>query len=205
MDLYRNFSEASDRANGVAAVAIFLKEGRQSNPFIGMVLDHLPNVHQRGNTGWVRGVALKTLFTSPHYLTYEGSLTEPPCEETVTWVLLNRPAYISSQQVGGVPTERLSSTVCVQAQSHSWRCDRKKKNNGRCCNCDAAAGKDVATMMELLLHLQNLRRGGQGQSTPTVGNVRPTQPLNSRPVRTNIPPHLLVSNLFSPPHLPTCW
>ncbi|KAA0194798.1 hypothetical protein HAZT_HAZT009330 [Hyalella azteca] len=117
-------------------------EGRQSNPFIDAVLEHLPAVRQGGTSSWVRNAPLRSIFTTSHFLTYDGSLTEPPCEETVTWVLLNRSAYISSQQ---------------------------------------------------LQQLQNLRRQGQGQTSPTVGNVRPTQPLHSRPVRTNIPPHLLVS------------
>lgn len=33
------------------------------------------------------------------YLTYEGSLTQPGCQETVTWVILNKPLYISTYQV----------------------------------------------------------------------------------------------------------
>ena len=41
-----------------------------------------------------------------------------------------------------------------------------------------------------LWELQTLRRGSPGGlSAPSVGNVRPTQPLHSRPLRTNIPPH----------------
>ncbi|XP_078324662.1 carbonic anhydrase-related protein 10-like [Crassostrea virginica] len=33
------------------------------------------------------------------YLTYEGSLTQPGCQETVTWVILNKPLYISTYQL----------------------------------------------------------------------------------------------------------
>ena len=34
-----------------------------------------------------------------YYLTYEGSLTQPACHETVTWVLFNKPIYVSRVQV----------------------------------------------------------------------------------------------------------
>ena len=30
------------------------------------------------------------------YLTYDGSLTQPACHETVQWIILNKPIYITS-------------------------------------------------------------------------------------------------------------
>lgn len=33
------------------------------------------------------------------YLTYEGSLTIPGCYETVTWIIINKPVFITRQQV----------------------------------------------------------------------------------------------------------
>jgi len=32
-------------------------------------------------------------------MTYEGSTTMPACHETVTWVVLNKPIYITKQQL----------------------------------------------------------------------------------------------------------
>lgn len=34
-----------------------------------------------------------------NYMTYEGSLTKPGCYETVTWVVMNKPVYVSSSLV----------------------------------------------------------------------------------------------------------
>uniref|UniRef100_A0A8R1DQC8 Alpha-carbonic anhydrase domain-containing protein n=1 Tax=Caenorhabditis japonica TaxID=281687 RepID=A0A8R1DQC8_CAEJA len=34
-----------------------------------------------------------------HYVTYEGSLTFPGCHETVTWVILNNPIYITNDDL----------------------------------------------------------------------------------------------------------
>lgn len=32
-------------------------------------------------------------------MTYEGSTTMPACQETVTWVVMNKPIYITKQQL----------------------------------------------------------------------------------------------------------
>lgn len=34
-----------------------------------------------------------------YYMTYDGSTTMPACYETVTWIILNKPIYITKQQV----------------------------------------------------------------------------------------------------------
>lgn len=39
------------------------------------------------------------LPSTEHYITYDGSLTYPGCYETVTWIILNKPAIISTDQV----------------------------------------------------------------------------------------------------------
>ncbi|XP_076041773.1 carbonic anhydrase-related protein 10-like [Oratosquilla oratoria] len=36
---------------------------------------------------------------TPYFMTYEGSTTMPACHETVTWVVLNKPIYITKQQL----------------------------------------------------------------------------------------------------------
>ena len=33
------------------------------------------------------------------YMTYDGSQTEPGCSETVSWIIMNRPIYITHKQV----------------------------------------------------------------------------------------------------------
>ncbi|WAQ99614.1 CAH10-like protein [Mya arenaria] len=71
-DLYANHSVAQVSPRGVAILAVFIS--------------HLP----------VDKLLPKSL---DHYMTYAGSLTQPSCRETVTWIILNKPMYISSKQL----------------------------------------------------------------------------------------------------------
>ncbi|XP_068236048.1 carbonic anhydrase-related protein 10-like isoform X2 [Palaemon carinicauda] len=139
-DLYKNFTQALDKPNGVVGVSILLKIGWRPNPVLKIWMDHIHMVPHRGKSTRIPFLPIKELFTSPLFLTYEGSLTEPPCEETVTWIILNKPAYITADQL--------------------WQ-------------------------------LQSLRRGTHGQTLPITGNFRPLQPLNTRVIRTNIPPYTM--------------
>lgn len=34
-----------------------------------------------------------------HYITYEGSQTQPPCSENVVWLLANKPLYVANKQL----------------------------------------------------------------------------------------------------------
>ncbi|GIY24815.1 carbonic anhydrase-related protein 10 [Caerostris extrusa] len=37
--------------------------------------------------------------TGNHFMTYEGSTTTPGCHETVTWIVLNKPAYMTKTEI----------------------------------------------------------------------------------------------------------
>ena len=46
------------------------------------------------------GVQLDELLpATSDYVTYDGSLTQPGCQETVTWLLLNKPVYVTQRHV----------------------------------------------------------------------------------------------------------
>lgn len=50
------------------------------------------------------------------FITYDGSMTIPPCFETVTWILMNKPVYLTRMQVNltilNITEECLSLIVC---------------------------------------------------------------------------------------------
>jgi len=53
-----------------------------------------------GQHARVRHLSLSDLLPlTDHYMTYEGSMTRPGCHETITWIVMNKPVYITAQQV----------------------------------------------------------------------------------------------------------
>lgn len=53
-----------------------------------------------GSSTQIRHLSLKSLLpNTDQYMTYEGSTTHPGCWESVVWVILNKPIYITKQEV----------------------------------------------------------------------------------------------------------
>ena len=54
----------------------------------------------RGQSHPVENLNLAEIMPdTEHYMTYEGSTTYPGCWETVTWIVMNKPIYITRQEM----------------------------------------------------------------------------------------------------------
>ncbi|XP_047491985.1 carbonic anhydrase-related protein 10-like [Penaeus chinensis] len=72
----------------------------QGNPELRILTDAMEKIRYAGSWAPVERLSVRGLLPSTeNYMTYEGSLTQPPCHETVTWVVLNKPIYITKQQL----------------------------------------------------------------------------------------------------------
>ncbi|XP_022658276.1 carbonic anhydrase-related protein 10-like isoform X2 [Varroa jacobsoni] len=118
-ELYMNTSDARSRAYGIAVISVFikvakpkeissrsgqgsLKESKLSKPNLElkMLTDQLQHIVFKGDSVPLKALSIHELLPQTSALiTYEGSLTTPGCEETATWILLNRPLYVSPQQL----------------------------------------------------------------------------------------------------------
>lgn len=102
-DLYKNVSQAMKGVKGIVMLAVFMEIGKEINkPFyaISKELSRLPHI---GNKSMVHHLDLKLILPkTEHYITYEGSLTQPGCYETVTWIVFNKPAFISREQLSAL-------------------------------------------------------------------------------------------------------
>ncbi|KAL2721108.1 carbonic anhydrase-related protein 10 isoform X1 [Vespula maculifrons] len=112
----------------------------------------------RRDTAQVSYLSLRSLLPDTNgYMTYEGSTTHPGCWETAVWLILNKPIYITAQEVGSweVLVELLATRytlLCLQ-----------------------------------LYALRKLMQGpASAPKAPLGNNSRPLQDLHHRTIRTNI-------------------
>ncbi|GKS89777.1 carbonic anhydrase family protein [Acidovorax sp. SUPP2539] len=85
----------------LGVLGIFFETGK-SNPVFQRVLDAMPR--DKGQTQAVAHASIKASdFLPPQkhrrFFRYEGSLTTPPCTETVDWVVLSAPLQVSAAQI----------------------------------------------------------------------------------------------------------
>ncbi|MFH4975321.1 hypothetical protein AB6A40_002030 [Gnathostoma spinigerum] len=99
-DLYANFSEAMSQPRGLLAIAIIIDIGTITNTELRKLTVASQSITYKG---WkttlqnfnVYGFMPKT----DDYISYEGSLTFPGCYETVTWIIMNNPIYITLEDL----------------------------------------------------------------------------------------------------------
>ncbi|TRY73896.1 hypothetical protein TCAL_07770, partial [Tigriopus californicus] len=98
-DLYENLSLAVQHPNGLVGISILMEIGDLSNPEIRRMTNRLPNIQFGGQTSHLTDVFMAGFLPASGFMTYEGSMTEPGCQETITWILMNRPIYITDNQI----------------------------------------------------------------------------------------------------------
>lgn len=102
VDLFESFGEAAQNRNGLAVLGFFVQVGSKANPGLKKVTDFLPQVYKTGSTKDYNGSFNMAEFlpaNTKDYWTYLGSLTTPPCAESVTWFVFKTPIYATEDQM----------------------------------------------------------------------------------------------------------
>ncbi|KAH7644785.1 carbonic anhydrase-related protein 10-like [Dermatophagoides farinae] len=100
--LYSNWSEAKRSPNGLVAIATMIKmtKNMSTNAQLKIMINSFKNISNRGDIQQLNRLNLKELLSdTKQFVTYEGSLTQPACFESVQWIILNKPLYISGHQL----------------------------------------------------------------------------------------------------------
>ncbi|CAD5117577.1 DgyrCDS6335 [Dimorphilus gyrociliatus] len=97
---FGSFAEAVDKPSGLCVLGIFLKIG-QENEALKKLTDQFNNIKEpNASIDLVGGFDPASLLPdTERYWTYDGSLTTPPCFESVKWVLFKEPIEISEAQL----------------------------------------------------------------------------------------------------------
>ncbi|XP_039190949.1 carbonic anhydrase-related protein 11 [Crotalus tigris] len=101
-ELYPNISEASRNPNGLAVISIFANIGPNPNSFLTRLLNRetITRISYKNDAYLLHDLSLEDLYPETFgFITYQGSMSTPPCYETVTWILIDRPINITSVQI----------------------------------------------------------------------------------------------------------
>lgn len=101
---YNSFAEAATQSDGLAVIGVFIKIGNDDHEGMKPLSDNACHVRCKGDkcdTCISFNPASLLPVNSAKYWTYEGSLTTPPCNESVTWIVMQKEIAISPEQMRG--------------------------------------------------------------------------------------------------------
>lgn len=99
-ELYHNMSEAQHKSQGIVGISLMVQIGDTPNPELRIITSTFNKVVYKGASTPIRHLSLRSLMPdTEHFMTYEGSTTHPGCWETTVWIILNKPIYITKQEL----------------------------------------------------------------------------------------------------------
>lgn len=116
-------ADPNPTTNTNVVLAIFFEESTTNNAFLAKVFNQIPPQPQLPVQTQDLLSLDNVLPADPHYYTYVGSLTTPPCTAGVDWVIFQQPMTVSTAQLAQFtrrypdnarPTQPLKARVIYQ-------------------------------------------------------------------------------------------
>uniref|UniRef100_A0A8C1QVI0 Carbonic anhydrase n=1 Tax=Cyprinus carpio TaxID=7962 RepID=A0A8C1QVI0_CYPCA len=116
-DKYSSFDEAKDKEDGLAVLAFFYEDGHFENTYYSDFIANLANIKYAGQAMNITNLNLRSMLPENlnHFFRYQGSLTTPPCHESILWTVFDSPITLSHNQI-----RKLESTLMDYENKTLW-------------------------------------------------------------------------------------
>ncbi|XP_047454992.1 carbonic anhydrase 14 isoform X2 [Mugil cephalus] len=110
-ELYPNISTAMTQKDGLAVLGILIVTGEETNPAFNSILNYLSRIRHADQKVPIPAFDVQSLLPKDlgRYYRYNGSLTTPPCYQSVLWTLFHERVQISKAQLLKLETILYSS------------------------------------------------------------------------------------------------
>nr|XP_031362552.1 carbonic anhydrase 6 [Lonchura striata domestica] len=98
---YSSFEEAKDKPQGLAVLAFLYTDGHFENTYYSEFISKLARIRFAGQSTTLSSLDIQAMLPEnlSHFYRYQGSLTTPPCSESVIWTIFHSPIVLSHTQV----------------------------------------------------------------------------------------------------------
>ncbi|KAL6119794.1 ca6 [Pungitius sinensis] len=114
---YNSFTEARDKPDGLAVLAFFYDDGHFENTYYSDFINNLDKIKYAGQSMHISSIDVRSMLPENinHFFRYQGSLTTPPCYESILWTVFDTPITLSQNQI-----RKLESTLMDMDNKTLW-------------------------------------------------------------------------------------
>ncbi|XP_010902628.2 carbonic anhydrase 6 [Esox lucius] len=114
---YSSFDEARNKTDGLAVLAFFYEDGHFENTYYSDFINNLAKVKYAKQSMNISTLNVRSMLPENlnQFFRYQGSLTTPPCYESVLWTVFDTPITLSHNQI-----RKLESTLMDMNNKTLW-------------------------------------------------------------------------------------
>ncbi|XP_014465858.1 carbonic anhydrase 6 [Alligator mississippiensis] len=168
---YSSFEEAKDKPNGLAVLAFLYVDGHFENTYYSKFISNLAKIRYAGQSMRLTSLDVQGMLPEnlSHFYRYPGSLTTPPCSESVIWTVFDSPIILSPTQI------KLLENTLLDWQNKTLRNDYRHAQplNDRVVESSfkAKVEQEICHLEELSLKLEQIQAQLQDMKKHLLGGV----------------------------------